>query len=97
MANHVNSPKAPVLKKLALGTQGSVLYDTRSVPLRERRRLLCMSTPVTSCSASAQRSVAATRPPRVRRPTSEAIAVGMLLIGSGARSVKLSITWSASL
>ncbi|MFX5554894.1 hypothetical protein ABTE11_21690, partial [Acinetobacter baumannii] len=37
-ANQVSSPKAPVLKKLALGTHDWLLYDTISVPLRERNR-----------------------------------------------------------
>ncbi|MNL36070.1 hypothetical protein D3C87_1581370 [compost metagenome] len=94
-ARQVSSPKSPVLEKSASFTQGWLRYDAVSVPLRERWRLCWKSTPPTRLRSWDRSQVLASRPPQVARSTSAAMAIGMALMRSGARSVKLSITWSA--
>jgi hypothetical protein len=67
------------------------------VPLRLSCGLRRKSSPATSDSASAGCKVAATRPPVVVRRTLLAMPPAIMPVAGGVRSVKLSITWSASL
>ncbi|MNT96833.1 hypothetical protein D3C72_2390190 [compost metagenome] len=75
------------MEKSASLTQAWLRYGMLSVPLRDRWRLCWKSSPASRLTSWDRSQVLANRPPQVARSTSAAIAIGIALIGSGARRV----------
>lgn len=90
----ITSRKSPI--KQSLASQKRLLYDRRSLPLHQARRLLCTPPALTACSTSASFTNSEATQPTLRRRSSSASISGRSASGSTRSQQRTRMKKSAS-